>query len=140
MKVQNMSARLNMMLDSISRKLIIPMVEKTAEIISNFKLGRETICIKEHGKTMYLEIDDAVRNSNYIYRYGDRKATLERKTRTKELFDVVKSFAEVPEINERINWIECFKFALEQYGIENTNNFLQNNENIKDNAERNLVG
>ena len=89
---------------------------------------------------MYLEIDDAVRNSNYIYRYGDRKATLERKTRTKELFDVVKSFAEVPEINERINWIECFKFALEQYGIENTNNFLQNNENIKDNAERNLVG
>lgn len=138
--VSGQTARLNMMLDSISRKLIIPMVEKTAEIISNFKLGRETICIKEHGKTMYLEIDDAVRNSNYIYRYGDRKATLERKTRTKELFDVVKSFAEVPEINERINWIECFKFALEQYGIENTNNFLQNNENIKDSVERNLVG
>ena len=67
-------------------------------------------------------------NANYIYRYGDRKATLERKTRSKELFDVVKSFAEVPAVNEQINWIECFKFALEQYGIENANNFLIQND------------
>ncbi|MGN1125469.1 MAG: hypothetical protein ACI4SM_04715 [Candidatus Gastranaerophilaceae bacterium] len=122
--VTGQTARLNMMLDAINRKLIIPMVEKTAEIISNFKLGRELICINEHGKTMFMEIDDTVRNANYIYRYGDRKATLERKTRSKELFDVVKSFAEVPSVNSQINWIECFKFALEQYGIENANHFL----------------
>lgn len=122
--VTGQTARLNMMLDAINRKLIIPMVEKTAEIISNFKLGRELICINEHGKTMFMEIDDTVRNANYIYRYGDRKATLERKTRSKELFDVVKSFAAVPSVNSQINWIECFKFALEQYGIENANHFL----------------
>ena len=126
--VSGQTARLNMMLDAINRKLIIPMVEKTAEIIANFKIGRELICINEHGKPLYLEIDDAVRNANYIYRYGDRKATLERKTRSKELFEVVKSFAEVPVVNEQINWIECFKFALEQYGIENANNFLIQNE------------
>ena len=122
--VSGQTARLNMMLDAINRKLIIPMVEKTAEIIANFKLGRELICINEHGNPMYMEIDDSVRNASYIYRYGDRKATLERKTRSKELFDVVKSFAEVPTVNEQINWIECFKFALEQYGIENANHFL----------------
>lgn len=122
--VSGQTARLNMMLDAINRKLIIPMVEKTAEIIANFKIGRELICISEHGKPLYLEIDDAVRNADYIYRYGDRKATLERKTRSKELFETVKSFAEVPEVNQQINWIECFKFALEQYGIENANNFL----------------
>ena len=72
------TARLNMILDAISRKLIIPMVEKTAEIISNFKFGKETICIKDHGKTLFLEIDDNIRNSNYTYRYGDRKAIFNR--------------------------------------------------------------
>lgn len=126
--VTGQTARLNMMLDAINRKLIIPMVEKTAEIISDFKLGRELICTHEHGKPLFVEVDDNVRNANYIYRYGDRKATLERKTRSKELFEVVKSFAEVPAVNQQINWIECFKFALEQYGIENANNFLVQNE------------
>ena len=44
----------------------------------------------------------------------------------KELFEVVQSFANVPEVEEKIDWLECFKFALEQYGIENANNFLLN--------------
>lgn len=124
--VSGQSARLNMMLDAISRKIIIPMVEKTAEIISNFKLGKETICINDGGKYIFLEIDDSIRGADYIYRYGDRKATMERKLRLKELFEVVKSFAEVPTLAQQINWIECFKYALEQYGIENSNNFLTN--------------
>ena len=112
------------MLDSINRKLIVPMIEKTAQIIANFKFGKELICINEHGLQKFMEIDDTVRSANYIYRYGDRKATLERKTRSKELFEVVKSFADVPTVNEQINWLECFKFALEQYGIENASHFL----------------
>ncbi|MDR1168852.1 MAG: hypothetical protein LBK53_08215 [Heliobacteriaceae bacterium] len=122
--VSGQEARLNMLLDSINRKIIVPMVEKTAEIIANFKLGREIIGINERGKTMFLEIDDNVRNARYIYRYGDRKATYQRKLRLRELFEVVKSFAQVPDIAGRINWMECFKFALEQYGIENASNFL----------------
>lgn len=123
--VSGQAARLNMILDSINRKLIIPMVEKTAEIISNFKLGKESIAINDGGKMIFIEIDDSIRNANYVYRYGDRKATLERKLRSKELFDVIRAFAEVPSMMEQINWIECFKFALEQYGIENANNFLK---------------
>jgi len=122
--VSGQEARLNMMLDAVNRKVIVPMVEKTAEIIANFKLGREVIGLNEHGKSMFLEIDDNIRNANYIYRYGDRKATFERKAKLKELFEVVKSFAQVPEVEEKIDWMECFKFALEQYGIENANNFL----------------
>lgn len=128
--VSGQSARLNMILDSISRKIIIPMVEKTAEIIANFKVGKEVICLNDSGKYLFLEIDDSIRDAQYIYRYGDRKATAERKLKLKELFDVVKSFAEVPTISEKIDWIECFKYALEQYGIENSNNFLVE-ENIK---------
>ena len=122
--VSGQEARLNMMLDIVNRKVIVPMVEKTAEIIANFKLGQEIIGLNEHGKSIFLEIDDDIRNANYIYRYGDRKASFERKARLKELFDVVKSFAQVPEVEEKIDWMECFKFALEQYGIENSNNFL----------------
>ncbi len=122
-------ARLNMLLDAINRKIVVPMVEKTAEIIANFKLGVELIGVNNRGETTFLEIDDRIRNGNYIYRYGDRKATFERKAKFKELFDVVRAFAEVPEINQQVDWMECFKFALEQYGIENANKFLKK-ENI----------
>lgn len=121
-------ARLNMLLDAINRKVIVPMVEKTAEIIANFKIGNELIGVSEKGCTTFLQIDDKIRNGNYIYRYGDRKATFERKLRLKELFEVVKSFAEVPEVSQNVDWMECFKFALEQYGIENSNHFLKSKE------------
>lgn len=124
--VSGQEARLNMMLDSINRKIIIPMVEKTAEIIANFKFGDELIRIEDHGRYVFDKINDDVRNSTYVYRYGDRKASFERKSRLKELFEVVKSFAEVPTVAEKVDWLECFKFALEQYGIENANNFLVN--------------
>ncbi len=117
-------SRLNMILEEINRKIIIPAVEKTADIIANFKLGKETIAVNEHGQTSFIEIDDSIRNANYIYRYGDRKATFERKNRFKELFEVVQAFAQVDVIAQNIDWLECFKFALEQYGIENVNNFL----------------
>lgn len=133
--VSGQEARLNMILDSINRKIIVPMVEKTAEIISYFKLGKELIGVNDRGKTSFIEIDDDIRNSNYIYRYGDRKATFERKLRLKELFEVVQAFAQVPEVEEKIDWLECFKFALEQYGIENANNFLleeKTNSNLSD--------
>ncbi len=122
--VSGQEARLNMMLDAINRKIIVPMVEKTAEIISYFKLGKELIGVNDRGQTSFVEIDDNVRNANYIYRYGDRRASFERKSRLKELFEVVSSFAQVPEVEEKIDWLECFKFVLEQYGIENANNFL----------------
>ena len=127
--VSGQEARLNMILDSINRKIIVPMVEKTAEIIAYFKLGTELVGKNDRGTTVFVEINDDIRNANYIYRYGDRKASFERKSKLKELFEVVQSFANVPEVEERIDWLECFKFALEQYGIENANNFLlQNSE------------
>ncbi len=128
--VNGQEARLNMILESLNRKVIIPMVEKTAQLISYFKIGKECILINERGTKYFADIDDEIRNCDYVYRYGDRKAGFERKSRFKELFDVIGSFVKLPEISERIDWVECFKFALEQYGIENSNNFLKNEENI----------
>lgn len=126
--VSGQTTRLNMLLDAVNRKVIIPMVEKTAELIANFKIGREVISINDRGRIMFLEIDDVIRNGNYVYRYGDRKATMDRKLRIKELFDIVKSFSQVPAVANQVNWLECFKYALEQYGIENANNFLIGND------------
>lgn len=126
--VNGQVTRLNMLLDAVNRKVIIPMVEKTAELIANFKLGREVISINDRGRIMFLEIDDSIRNANYTYRYGDRKATIDRKLHMKELFGIVQSFAQVPDVANQINWMECFKYALEQYGIENANNFLLDNQ------------
>jgi hypothetical protein len=124
--VNGQEARLNMILEAINRKIIVPMVEKTAEIISNFKLGKEMILINDSGEISFIEIDDMIRNSNYIYKYGDRKASFERKSRLKELFEVIQSFTKIDVVAKRIDWLECFKFAIEQYGIENANNFLTN--------------
>lgn len=122
--VNGQEARLNMILEAINRKIIVPMVEKTAEIISNFKLGNEVILIKEKGSEQFIEIDDKIRNSNYVYRYGDRKASFERKSKLKELFNVIQAFAKIDVVAKQINWLECFKFVIEQYGVENANNFL----------------
>ena len=122
--VGGQEARLNMILESINRKVIVPMVEKTAEIISNFKLGKESVLANDRGRVFLVEIDDKIRNSNYVYHYGDRKATFERKAKLKELFEVLQSFLKIDTVSQRIDWLECFKFAMEQYGIENANNFL----------------
>ena len=127
-------ARLNLIIESINRKILIPVVEKTAEIISNFKLGKETITINNHGKTEFIDIDDEIRNANYIYRYGDRKANFERKSKLKELFEIVSSFAQIDVVAKQIDWIECFKFALEQYGVENSGNFLIEDKSSNTNA------
>jgi hypothetical protein len=130
-------ARLNMILEAINRKIIVPMVEKTAELISNFKLGKEIILANDRGNVLVFEIDDKIRNSSYVYRYGDRKATFERKSRMKELFEVLQSFLKIETVASRIDWLECFKFAMEQYGIENANNFLtQENETNQQTQEQ----
>lgn len=119
------AVRLSMIIDSINRKFIIPIVEKTADIISNFKFGEESIAVRTPQGINFIKINDNVRSNDYIYRYGDRKATLERKYRFKEIFDVIGTFAKIPELTNQIDWLECFKFALEQYGVENSENFLK---------------
>ncbi len=138
--VSGQEARLNMILEAINRKVIVPMVEKTAEIMSNFKLGTESVLANDRGRVFLVEIDDKIRNSNYIYRYGDRKATFERKARLKELFEVIQSFTKIDTVAKRIDWLECFKFAMEQYGIENANNFLTEEETEENKKSQEVEG
>ena len=59
------------------------------------------------------------------YRYSDRKASIERKNREKELVNLLTGFANVGEAAGKINWEECFKLALGNLGVENLQLYLK---------------
>jgi len=124
--VSGQSARLNSIVEKFYKNIVIPSVEKVADLLAAFKYGKEIICVKSKGEFVFTEIDDKVRNAQYVYHYGDRRATLERKAKFKELFEIVTALSKMPDVAQKVDWIECFKFALEQYGIENVENFLTN--------------
>lgn len=119
------STRLNLIIENINRKIIVPMVEKTAQTIANFKVGTEIVFVHKDGVKYACKADDELRCADFTYRYGDAGALLERKNKFKELYEVIAGFAGVEELYGRIDWLECFRFALEQYGIKNAANFLK---------------
>lgn len=119
------NARINLIIDGINRKIILPLVKKVAETISNFDMNEYMLEIPVNGKKKCFLIDDKVKCGNFKYRYSDRKATIERKYRYKELCDSIVSFSKIPEVSSKIDWRECFKFAIEQLGIENSSKFLK---------------
>jgi polyhydroxyalkanoate synthesis regulator phasin len=125
------NARLNLFIDHINRKVILPMVEKVAETIANFKVGKELVEGKIGDKTVVFEIGDIERGGDYIYRYSDRKASLQRRARNKELNETIANFAGIGEFSKKINWEECFRLALEQLGVENVDKFLKEEEEAK---------
>lgn len=131
---QGQNARINLIIDGINRKIILPLVKKVAETISNFDLNEYMLEIPVNGCKKHFLIDDKVKCGNFKYRYSDRKATIERKYRYKELCESIVSFSKIPEVSSKIDWRECFKFAIEQLGIENSSKFLKDEafeENLK---------
>jgi len=120
------SARLNMFLDVINRKIIVPVVQKTADIVSNFRFGTENLLCRVAGEYKNVEINDDVRFGDYIYRYSDRKASMERKKRERDLVTALWTFGNNPQIADKINWEECFKLSLSGFGIENVDLYLKN--------------
>ena len=129
------SARLNMFLDAINRKIIVPIVQKTADIIANFKFGTESLLCRVSGELKMLNITDDVRFGEYIYRYSDRKASMERKNRQRELVKLLGQFANVEPLAGKINWEECFKLALGELGIENVQLYLSDSISSVQKAE-----
>lgn len=103
------SARINLVIDSINRKIILPMVQKVGDTVANFMCGAG---------------DNELHTCEYVYRYADRKASYERRYREREIAETIVQFSKIPEFSNKINWNECFKFALEQLGVENTDMFL----------------
>ena len=73
-------------------------------------------------------IDDSVKSGNFVYKYSDRKASIERKYKYKEIAESIVSFSKIPEFSNKINWKECFKYTLSQLGVENVAKFLSDED------------
>lgn len=125
--VGGQNSRLAMIIDQINQYLIIPVVEKSADLIANLIFDKEEIFVVEDEKQRTEFIDDNVRGGEYKYLYGDRNAMQIRKFKVKEMFDICANILKAfPELKNSINSIEAFKFVLEQYGYDNFERFKKN--------------
>ena len=75
-------------------------------------------------KNSKIVIDDSIKSGDFKYKYSDRKASIERKYKYKEIAESIVSFSKIPEFSRKINWKECFKYTLSQLGVENVTKFL----------------
>lgn len=134
------NVRLNSLIDSINRKIILPLLEKTAQTNANFMIGNSKISTQFEGKSTTIEITPDVREGNFIYRYSDRKNTILKDARVKEIQRTISEFSKIPELASKINWEECFKYALVNLGVENTSKFLlENSENTQKEKTENEI-
>ena len=74
--------------------------------------------------TPILKLADDVRQANYKYNYGDRKAMFERKQKFKEMLQFATQLLSDPILNAQMNHIELAKFGFEQLGVDNTERFF----------------
>ena len=121
-KVQGQTTRLSMTLDTIQQYYIIPVVKNVAKMNSNFRFGVDTILTDNDNKREQVEINDTVRQGDYKYTYKDRNAINERFNYADMVILAVERFAKagVP-----VDAVTCFKWYLEQKGVENPEKFLQ---------------
>ena len=133
--VQGQSNRLSMLLDIINQYLILPIVKKTANLLANFKYGKETIYINRENKSDVIQIDDAIRQGQYEYTYQDRNSYAQRYTNADTVASAFEKFAQVLPMN----WKEVFNWYWEQKGVENPERFLDDEENNIAQIQNDLV-
>ena len=132
--VGGQNSRLAMIIDLINQNLVIPVVEKSAELLANLIFEQEEVFISDQNKKYSITVNDEVRCGNYKYIYGDRNSVQLRKFKAKEMFDICGNLLKVfPELKNSINAIEAFKFVLEQYGYDNFERFSKDELSRKTN-------
>ena len=96
------SARLNWLIDSINRKVIMPLLEKTASTNANFTIENSKLTTEVEGKPVTVEITPEVREGNFIYRYSDRKTTMAKNNKVREVQKTISEFAKIPDLAQKI--------------------------------------
>ena len=119
------NTRMALIVDTINMKMIVPMAEKVADLLANFKTGNEDVPTKMGGVPTFQSITDDIRQANYKYTYGDRKAMFERKQKFKELLDFNTRALQDPELNMLMDKVEMVKYAYEQLGVDNHDRFFK---------------
>lgn len=121
-QVQGQTTRLGKTLDTIKQNLIVPMIEKIADLEANMKFGSESVFVRTAEGLVARQIDDAVRQGSYEYRYTDNSGIRHKLSLNAELSRILTPFWNDP--NVPLNKIEIVKEALKNAGIENTEKFL----------------
>ena len=119
-KTQGQITRLSMIIDTINQYLIIPNVQKVAELCANFKSGIELISINKDNKKEFIEIDDSVRQGDYNYTYSDRSAFETRSANADIILQAIDKFTNLLPLNLP----EIFVWFFEQKGVDNPQRFL----------------
>ena len=117
------TTRLGKTLDTIKQNVIVPMVEKVAELEANMKFGTEDVYCNVCGQPLWKQIDDSVRQGNYEYKYTDNSGIQQRTLNNDKIIQtlsLVWNDKDVP-----LNKAQIVKKVLQDAGIENTDNFFQ---------------
>ena len=117
------NSRIAMKLDKIYQ-INLRVIENVAELLAMFKNEPETLLVKEKGQRVAVEITNAIRQGSYYYYYEDRNALIDRRAKNQEYYQGLVGAAQLPQLAERIDWVEAFKRYLEQSGYENVDNLF----------------
>ena len=112
-------------LDNIYQNFNMPIIRKIAELNAMFKNGIEFVYAQEKGKNIEYRITNEIRQAQYNYIYEDRNALNDRKAKTQQLYEILKSVAERPELFAMINWQEVVTTLVESVGYDNTDKFFK---------------
>ena len=94
-------------------------IENTAELLAMFKPNPEIILVKDKGQMIEREITADIRRGQYQYVYEDRNALIDRRAKNQEFYQALTGAAQLPQLAERIDWVEAFKKYLENSGFDN---------------------
>lgn len=127
-RVGGQNSRLSMITDVINQDVIVPMVEKTADLLANFKFDVQTIKSVNKGTTKFINIDNSVRQGNYKYNYSDRSAIQEKKLRTNELVGMLKEFMQLSEVRDKVDPMKLLAYVTEQSGFDDIEEKIKRDE------------
>ena len=121
--ISGQSVRLSMIISLIGQFVIIPLIQRIANLISNFKFEEETIRIRQKdGSIAFIPINSDIRQAHYTYIYGDSCSIAEKRAKFADVMSLFQQAAQV--IPNKVNWVEVLKEGLETYDWANPDKFI----------------
>ncbi len=124
-KVSGQTTRLAKDIDVIKQNVIVPMVEKVAELNANMKLGEEELFLANDAKRQQILINEAIRQGDYRYKYTDSSGIMKKLNTNKQIMEIL-----TPVWNDDavpLNKAEIVKDGLQNAGIDNPDKYFAAN-------------
>lgn len=127
-KVQGQTTRLSKILDTIKQNVVVPMVEKVADLEANMRFGDSEIFVNKNNIKTSQIIGDEVRQGNYEYKYTDNSGIQKKLALNQTLTQIFTPVWNDPSV--ALNKPEIVKEALNNAGIENPDKYLSATNNM----------